>query len=171
MNPLPQGAFNIHKVSAIKLLAWPCKNQFSCLWLDVLSLSIVPLPLTTYYKLISGERDELRKGKETVNGFKQTVNVMGLEIHQMKEVVEREIELIPSLQHDSIYYQKERINLMKKEREEEQQMLDQIQDGKQEVEVTEHRLNMVIKVNNEEIMKSKAEILDLSQVIRSMFLD
>jgi len=113
--------------------------------------------------VIEGERDELRKGKETVNGFKQTVNVMGLEIHQMKEVVEREIELIPSLQHDSIYYQKERINLMKKEREEEQQMLDQIQDGKQEVEVTEHRLNMVIKVNNEEIMKSKAEILDLSQ--------
>ena len=124
------------------------------------------LPIT-----ISGERDELRKGKETVNGFKQTVNVMGLEINQMKDVVEREIELIPSLQHDLIHYQKERINLMKKEREEEQQMLDQIQDGKQEVEVTEHRLNMVIKVNNEESMKSKAEILDLSQVIKSMFLD
>ena len=96
---------------------------------------------------------------------------MGLEINQMKDVVEREIELIPNLQHDLIHYQKERINLMKKDREEEQQMLDQIQDGKQEVEVTEHRLNMVIKVNNEESMKSKAEILDLSQVIKSMFLD
>ena len=45
----------------------------------------------------------------------------------------------------------------------------EIQDGKQEVEVLEHRLNMVIKVNNEVIMKSKKEILDLSQVIGSMF--
>ena len=37
-------------------------------------------------------------------------------------------------------------------------------DAKQEVEVTEHRLNNVTKVNDEEMTKYKEKIYNLSQV-------
>jgi len=110
-----------------------------------------------------GENNELRKGKETFNGFRKTVNVMSVEIHQAKEVLDREIKLIPTLRHDSLHYQNIKVELLKKERVEESSMMRQIQDAKQEVEVTEHRLNNVTKVNDEEMTQYKEKIYNLSQ--------
>ena len=89
---------------------------------------------------------------------------MSVEIHQAKEGLDREIKLIPTLSHDSLHYQNIKVELLKKERDEENSMMRQIQDSKQEVEVIEHRLNNVTKVNDEEITQYKEEIYNLSQV-------
>ena len=89
---------------------------------------------------------------------------MSVEIHQAKEVLDREIKLIPTLRHDSLHYQNIKVELLKKERDEKNSMMRQIQDSKQEVEVTEHRLNNVTKVNDEEITQYKEKIYNLSQV-------
>ena len=89
---------------------------------------------------------------------------MSVEIHQAKEVLDREIKLIPTLRHDSLHYQNIKVELLNKERDEKNSMMRQIQDSKQEVEVTEHRLNNVTKVNDEEITQYKEKIYNLSQV-------
>lgn len=110
-----------------------------------------------------GENNELRKGKETFNGFRKTVNVMSVEIHQAKEVLDLEIKLIPELRHDSLHFQNIKVELLKKEKDEENSMKGQTQDAKQEVEVTENRLNNVTKVNDDEMAQYKEKIYNLSQ--------
>ena len=119
---------------------------------------------------IKGGQDELRKVKETFNGFKQHANVFGFEIHQMKDTIDRQIELCPTLKHDSLHYQNIKVQLLKKECEEEKSMLAETQDGRQELEVTENNLKQVTKVNNEEMMEFKHEILNLSTVCRKIFM-
>ena len=96
--------------------------------------------------------------------MKQNANVLGFEIRQLKDMLDRQIELCPTLKHDSLHYQNIKVQLLKKECEEEKSMLAETQDGRQELEVTENNLKQVTKVNNEEMMEFKHEILNLSTV-------
>ena len=95
---------------------------------------------------------------------------MSVEIHQAKEVLDREIKLIPTLRHDSLHFQNIKVELLKKEKDEENSMKGQTQDAKQEVEVTENRLNNVTKVNDDEMAQYKEKIYNLSQVTYQLFV-
>ena len=74
------------------------------------------------------------------------------------------------LRHDSLHFQNIKVELLKKEKDEENSMKGQTQDAKQEVEVTENRLNNVTKVNDDEMAQYKEKIYNLSQVTYQLFV-